>query len=338
MKTKNGFVLLDSSEFSDWLNDQTLYRSVNLIQNHHTYIPSYTHFDGTNHFEKLTAMKEYHVNNNGWSDIAQNITTFPDGKVAICRPLDKIPAGIKGVNSRGICIEHLGNFDLSGDNMTEEHKHCIIHVNAVLCHRYNLTPDIDTIVYHHWYDLVTGKRRDGNGTTKSCPGTNFFGGNKVTDATDKFIPLVRKELLANKSGGDRNVKTVIKEIQSDFVQGAELQLGIVTAQVLNIRGGAGAKYPKVGKVEFGTVVTIHKEKDGWYKLEGDNHWVSAKYVRRLEQARVTAAELNVRSGPGVKFTVIDKLKQDDSVFIYERSTNWRKISPSEKWVSAKYLD
>ncbi|MCB0374707.1 MAG: N-acetylmuramoyl-L-alanine amidase, partial [Sinomicrobium sp.] len=138
----------------------------------------------------LEGMKRSHLER-GFSDIAQNITTFPDGTLAVCRPLSAIPAGIKGANSGGICIEHVGNFDAGKDEMTEVHATAILYLNALLCAKLELDPDPDSIVYHHWWDLRTGKRENGGGATKSCPGTGFFGGNKVTDATDHFIPKIK---------------------------------------------------------------------------------------------------------------------------------------------------
>src|SRR4029079_16211640 len=110
-------------------------RQIRLIQNHHTLIPSYRNFDGLNHFEKLKAMEEAHLQRK-FSEIAQNITTFPDGTVAICRSLEKDPAGIKGANKGAICIENLGNFDLNQDQMTDAQRRTIIRVNALLCHRF----------------------------------------------------------------------------------------------------------------------------------------------------------------------------------------------------------
>lgn len=184
------FILMDIKTFAEWLNDQKKTRTIKRIQNHHTWKPDYSHFNGKNHIRLLEGMKRSHLKR-GFSDIAQNITTFPDGILAICRPLSKTPAGIRGANTGGICIEHVGNFDAEGDTMSEAHKNTIIDLNALLCVKFNLDPDTDSIVYHHWWDLKTAKRTNGEGTTKSCPGTHFFGGNKVADAGKHFIPLVK---------------------------------------------------------------------------------------------------------------------------------------------------
>lgn len=189
-QTQNQFILMNTTAFAEWLENQKISRKIKRIQNHHTWKPDYADFNGNNHFRLLEGMKRSHLKR-GFSDIAQNITTFPDGTLAICRPLTKNPAGIKGANTGGICIEHVGNFDGEGDTMSKAHKNTIIDLNALLCIKFNLNPDTGSIVYHHWWDLNTGKRTDGGGATKSCPGTGFFGGNKVEDAQKHFIPLIK---------------------------------------------------------------------------------------------------------------------------------------------------
>lgn len=193
IERQDGFILMNRFGFRNWLKRHEVSRKVELIQNHHTYIPGYTHFTGDNHFKLAQSMKRSHLKR-GFSNIAQNITTFPDGLIMVNRPFDTAPAGIKGANSRGICIEHVGNFDIDGDEMSKEHKKTILWINSELCFKFDLFPSTNTIVYHHWYDLKTGKRKDGAGTTKSCPGTNFFGGNKVQDCEKIFIPQVLKQV------------------------------------------------------------------------------------------------------------------------------------------------
>jgi hypothetical protein len=103
------------------------------------FIPSYRDFDGNNHFERLAAMESAHLQR-GFNEIAQNFTTFPDGAVASCRSLDTTPAGVKGANTNGICIENLGNFDEGHDAMTNPQRDCIIRVNALLSQKFNLAP------------------------------------------------------------------------------------------------------------------------------------------------------------------------------------------------------
>lgn len=193
MQEQNSFILMDRQEFHDWLFSTPFDRTINIIQQHHTWSPNYSNFNGSNHFQMLNGMKNYHLSI-GYSNIAQNLTIFPDGMIAICRPFDVAPAGIMGANSNGLCIENVGNFDIGGDIMNSEHKKSIIYVNAILCMRFGLEPNTDTIQYHHWWDLNTGARTDGSGSTKTCPGTNWFGGNTVEDCQNNLIPLIKHQI------------------------------------------------------------------------------------------------------------------------------------------------
>ena len=187
------FLIMTPAEFRVWLFNTKFKRPIHIIQNHHTWAPGYHAFDN-NHLDLLKGMRDFHVGIRKFSDIGQNLTTFPDGKIAICRPFDVQPAGIIGANHGGIAIEHIGNFDIDGDKMTDAHRETILLVNRYLCDRFNISIDTDHIVYHHWYDLGSGNREDGKGETKSCPGTAFFGGNSVEAAKKYFIPEIEKAI------------------------------------------------------------------------------------------------------------------------------------------------
>jgi hypothetical protein len=192
MKALGKFILLDLNEFDDWLNLQNINRKINLIQQHHTYLPSYKHFKDDNHFELCKNMEKDHLER-GFAEIAQTFTTFPDGKIMICRNLNTIPAGIKGANLNGICIENVGNFERGKDIMTPDQSNTIIAVTRLCLSRLKLEPSDRSVVYHHWFDLTLGKRilTEGTGNTKTCPGENFFGGNTIDSFNLNFLPLLR---------------------------------------------------------------------------------------------------------------------------------------------------
>ena len=195
-------ILMTRAEFKNWLYEQHVTRKINLIQQHHTWLPSYKHFNGSNHFTMLAGMETYHKKQMGWKNIAQNITTFPDGKIAVSRPFNIPPDGTIGfkANENGIAIEHVGNFDVGQDVMTEEQKETIVYLNALLCIKFGLDPSIDTITYHHWWSLKNGERVLDKGpdyNVKTCPGTGFFGGNSTENAKTYLYPLIvrKKEEL-----------------------------------------------------------------------------------------------------------------------------------------------
>lgn len=199
MNMQGEHILMTKEEFRDWLFNQKIKRKISLIQQHHTWVPDYSRFNHSNHFGLLTGMENFHKNTMGWKHIAQNITTFPDGKVAVSRPLYIAPEGTIGsqANSVGIAIEHIGNFDIGHDVMTKEQSDTIIYVNAVLSLKFGLTPSIDSITYHHWWDLRNGERVLDKGpdyNVKTCPGTGFFGGNSTTSAQKYFYPLITRKM------------------------------------------------------------------------------------------------------------------------------------------------
>lgn len=216
MQKQDGFILFDNwQEFRTWLNKQTIKRSIKTIQHHHTWSPNYANFTGSNHFKLCVSMKNYHVNSAGMIDIAQNLTTFPDGKIMLCRNLETTPAGISRQNTGAVCIENVANFD--SDNMTEKHKDCILGLTATLCMKFNIDVNKNTNVYHHWFDLNTGKCTYGAGTTKPCPGIKFFGGNKVTNAESTFYPAVKSYINKIKnSDKEKEIEELKKLMEIKF--------------------------------------------------------------------------------------------------------------------------
>jgi LysM repeat protein len=199
MAMQGQYILMSKEEFKNWLFNQIVNRKIKLIQQHHTWDPSYKDFNGSNHFELLTRMESYHVSQVGWPNIAQNLTTFPDGTVAVCRPFNMAPDGTLGQEAKtaGIMIENLGNFDIGHDVMTEKQKETIVYSTALLCIKFGLIPSIESITYHHWWDMVTGEKVLDNSEghiVKTCPGTGFFWGNSTQSAVKNFYPLVRRKI------------------------------------------------------------------------------------------------------------------------------------------------
>ncbi|GAB6095364.1 amidase [Desulfatiferula olefinivorans] len=314
MKKHGGFILLSPDEVRDYLLALPVNRVVGVIQNHHTFLPDYGTFNARpDHMRLLAAMKNHHVVNNGWSDIAQNLTTFPDGTVAVCRPLSVIPAGISGHNARAVCIEHLGNFDEGKDTMTEAHRRAIIHLNAVLLEKFGLTPSTESIVYHHFFH------------SKTCPGTAFFGGNTREAAEAHFIPLIAEAL-----------KAIARPAPPPETP---LFYRLVLAAYLNIRTAPGVNNPKDGLVHAGATVPVYEERSGWSRISPSaSRWVASRYLTPIDTARVGTRALNVRSGPGTAFAILTTLVEHTPVTVYERRRSWCRIDPNEKWVACSYLD
>jgi len=327
METKHGFTKMTVPEFEMWISNLRISRKILKIQQHHTYAPSYKDFTGTNHFERQLAMKNYHVNQRNWQDIGQHFTIFPDGTILTGRSLELSPACIPNQNQNAICIENFGNFDHNGDTMIPAHKDAIIAVTAALCKKFNFSVTPNTIVYHHWFRLDNGVRNDGAGNNKSCPGTNFFGGNKVADFEHHFVPLLLSKL--NNSQPIIDDPTLLKYV-------------CVTAHSLNIRvrpDAGSLKSEEKSSVVKGSVLKVYAEKNNWFKISDSlPQWVSGRYTTEVKRAVVTASALNVRSGPGTNFPVTATVLKNAEVFVFEETNQWSKIGMEDKWVSTSFLN
>ncbi len=327
METKFGFAKMTIEEFTEWLSKQRVARTILNVQQHHTWIPNYSHFNGKNHFERQQAMKNHHVGVNGWADIGQHFSVFPDGAIVSGRSLERVPACITGHNAHSICLEHVGNFDKDGDTMTEQQRNAIIKMTAAICKKFNLPVNTNSIIYHHWFELGTGLRNNGSRNNKSCPGTAFFGGNKVYNCEETFLPLVRKEL------GDFDVVST-KNPYINYV--------LVTASRLNVRtqpSGRSSLANDRSPIELGAVLRVYGKTDGWLKISNSqDHWVSGRFTKEVKRATVNASVLRVRSGPGTNFNVEGNLNRGEEVFIVSEKNGWCKIGFEEKWLSSDFLD
>lgn len=324
MNTKFGFTKMTIQEFEAWISTLKVARTVLTIQQHHTAIPSYAQFKGSNHFEMQQAMKNHHVIANGWSDIGQHFTTFPDGSILTGRSIERTPACITGQNSDDICIEHVGNFDLGKDIMTAAHRDTILRMTAKLCSRFNLPIDTNSIVYHHWFDLSNGDRNNGTKNNKSCPGTNFFGGNKVGNCETNFLPLV-SQLMDNKPP----------------VHSAVEKYTMVSVSTLNIRTQPDATSAKVTSrpaAVLGAVLRVYKEQNGWYKIShSEDHWVMAKYTIPISRAKVKVDKLNARSGPDKSYDKVGLYTKGEELFLGKLENGWYNVAMDNKWVMKDYL-
>lgn len=332
MREQDGkFILFDVNDFSAWLESNFFTRVIKLLQVHHTYEPDYNTFHRVrDHFALLRNMERSHVLERGFSEIAQNLTTFPDGLVAVGRPIDNIPSGIKGANQYGLCVENLGNFDTNRDVMSPEHRDCIVTVFAHLCRRFTLFPSSDTIQYHHWWDLNTGKRTNGTGTTKTCPGTQFFGGNSVASAETNFISLVSRQIGP----------AVFAKPQCSYA--AEVAVDLLNVRTLPSRSGAVLK-----QLKRGVQVYVYEDRSGWSRIDPvSSCWVSSDFLQAATSskvsapycAQVTADLLNVRSLPSIAGKVIMQRERGSMVYVYEERDNWSRIDETDsQWVSSAYL-
>ena len=349
-ETRYGFTKMSVNEFKKWIQKQGNYNYTG-IQIHHTAAPSYENFYKANgtHEDELTRqnnMKSYHVNTNGWDDIAQHFTIFPNGKIVTGRSLANTTAiGIRGWNYNKICIEIYGNFDKGKDVMTKEQKQAVIAVYGELCKKFGITPSISTIRCHAWFtaggtylgDYVAGR------SAKTCPGTNFMGfGNSKAAIEKYFIPLVKDYI----NGTSSNIPTQIPTtVSGNYVVK-------VTSDTLNVRKGPGVSYGVCGELGRGEAYTIVQTQNGWGKLKSGVGWINLSYTQKVSNSttasatvstsqylvKVTANNLNVRKGPGASYDISATVKKGDVFTITETKNGWGKLKSGVGWISLGYTE
>ena len=275
--TKYGFTKMTPAEFKTWIHKQGNYKYTGL-QVHHTWMPDYSCFYKANgeHEDELTRQyntQQYHKKTNGWGDIAQHFTIFPNGAIVTGRKLSNTTAiGIKGWNSNKICIEIYGNFDKGKDVMTKEQKEAVITVYGELCKKFKITPSISTIRCHAWFTAGGTYLGDYNKSksAKTCPGTNFMGfGNSKAAIRDNFIPLIQNYISGKTTTVQDPVACGVYRIKSPD-------------GVLNIRKGPGASYDKVGQVKNGEAYTITKINGSWGYLKSGAGWINLSYTEKVK--------------------------------------------------------
>ena len=125
----------------------------------------------------------------------------------------------------------------------------------------------------------------------------------------------------------------------------------VTCAALNVRSGPGANYPRIGGLTKGKAVSVYEVQNGWLKVNyGTKYgWIDSKYTdfkvpeapeTPLYQIKITANELNVRTGPSTSYDIIGTSHKGDTFAAYELKDGWYRIDYNGKmgWVSGKYAE
>jgi len=120
---------------------------------------------------------------------------------------------------------------------------------------------------------------------------------------------------------------------------------ILSDGTLNVRESASTEAEVVGKLNCGDKVTILEALEGWYKIsygtEGKTGYVTTVAITHSEEeakaallksfmyetgtAVVSEGALNIRSGAGKEYEVIDQIDNGDKVIILEKGQEWMKV-------------
>ena len=350
MKTKNGFTLLENlSEVKSWLNNQSVSRSITRLQVHHMALPDYACWASDQkktdpHLTRTINLDSYGKTQWGSNDgkgkyIAQHFNVFPDGKITTGRSLNSNPIGISGWNSNAICVEIYGNFDKGKDSMTTAQRNAVIGLYGELCKKFKITPSSSTIRYHAWFtsggtylgDYKAGQSR------KTCPGTNFFGGNTMAAFNANFLPAIKNYINNGSiSGGGGTAKPT---------ETAMNKTALVNASSLNVRKEPDANATKLGSLADNTKVTIvAKCSNGWYKIKYNSGYgyVNGSYLDNFKDivssftVKINTDSLNIRSGAGTSYSIVGTVKKGEVYTIVQTSGDWGLLKSKVGWINLNY--
>lgn len=115
---------------------------------------------------------------------------------------------------------------------------------------------------------------------------------------------------------------------------------VVTANVLNVRQQPTTSASIVGKVKNGQSLNVTKRLNGWLQIQynGQTAYVSTAYTKETAATTtpsskyyVSAAVLNVRTGPGTGYGVLGQLRKGAAVNVLASAGNeWMKVNYNGK--------
>lgn len=130
---------------------------------------------------------------------------------------------------------------------------------------------------------------------------------------------------------------------------ADIQAGMANTagSALNVRSGASTGSTVLAKLQNGSYVTLHSRSGSWWRVEyaqGRFGYCHADYIKPLSgtaaQVATSGGNLNVRSGSGTSYAILDRLPKGETVIILSTSGSWSRIlyhGNKTGFVSSQYL-
>ena len=121
----------------------------------------------------------------------------------------------------------------------------------------------------------------------------------------------------------------------------------VSSGRLNVRSGQSTGSAVVASLNKGSYVTLISKSGSWWYVEyakGKYGYSHADYIKQVSSSaatvQVSSGNLNVRSGAGTGYSIVDKLPKGETVVILSNSGGWSRIlyhGVKTGYVSNQYL-
>lgn len=162
-----------------------------------------------------------------------------------------------------------------------------------------------------------------------------------TESVTPFVAAVSESVIGESQSEVRTeVMGVSKEVVDESVGYVILSEG-----ALNVRIAPSTDSEIVDQLDCASQVNITEKLDGWYKVtygeDNDTGYVSSVSITHSKQAAedarlkafmyetgvavVSEGALNIRSGAGTNFPVVDQLDNGEDVIVIEKDNEWLKV-------------
>ncbi|MBM7855452.1 N-acetylmuramoyl-L-alanine amidase [Desulfohalotomaculum tongense] len=201
--------------------------------------------------------------------------------------------------------------------------------------------------------VVTGKYVN----LRGGPGTNYPVKGRVNKG-DKLPVLGQKGDWYKVKSGGQAVWLAGWLVRVESTPVVIKKTAVVTAAGVNLRKGPGTSYPVSGRVNKGDRLPVIGKQGGWCqvrKSDGQPAWVAGwlvriegtpvpvsetakpaeNNVRQRKEVVITATDVNIRSGPGTGYKILDRVDAGARYRWLGSSGRWYKleIDGSEGWVA-----
>ena len=105
-----------------------------------------------------------------------------------------------------------------------------------------------------------------------------------------------------------------------------------------MRTGPGTSYSSKGLVYKGAKYEIKDTKDGWGQLKKNGYWIKLSYTVPVDgeyNVKVTAKDLNMRTGPGITYTRKGFIKPGVHTIV-KTDGGWGKLKSNGYWIKLSY--
>ena len=134
---------------------------------HHTWLPRASNIG----IETVRAIQKYHINANGWDDIAYHFIIDSLGSIFEGREIIHIGSHcIPNTGKLGICM--IGDYDPGQDIVTQEMLNSLYELTKYLCNKFKIN-----------YNEIYGHRDFY--ANKTCPGESIY----------QLIPMIKQNLM-----------------------------------------------------------------------------------------------------------------------------------------------